>query len=186
MGSNPALDSTASLVEAWQREFGIPSTCAEALLDSYVKVGSSVRMAVMATPKAQQHALFIAAQLGPGHDRCHSAGGHGDRRGRHKGCPGHQGAGQAENCLGCLGRQEAVALPEAASRLSAQVGPPSPIKPAKQKIEMPTGEHTLRGGMYFPRQEGDARCDVCKTFRPSMALEHNHGGYQCIEAQVDP
>ena len=63
---------------------------------------------------------------------------------------------------------------------------PSPIKPAKQKIEMPTGEHTLRGGMYFPRQEGDARCDVCKTFRPSMALEHNHGGYQCIEAQVDP
>ena len=61
MGSNPALDSTASLVEAWQREFGIPSTCAEALLDSYLKVGSSVRMAVMATPKAQQHALFIAA-----------------------------------------------------------------------------------------------------------------------------
>ena len=62
----------------------------------------------------------------------------------------------------------------------------SPVQPARKTMEMPTEDLTPRGGMYFPREQGDARCDVCKTFRPSMALEHDRGGYQCIEAQVDP
>ena len=38
-------------------------------------------------------------------------------------------------------------------------------------MEMPTAELTLRDGMYFPREQRDARCDVCRTFRPSMALD---------------
>ena len=98
------------------------------------------------------------------------------------------------NTLPPRGGTKAATKPQQQYQKPPTVGQPgyqpklgaSPVQPARKTMEMPTEDLTLRGGMYFPREQGDARCDVCKTFRPSMALEHDRGGYQCIEAQVDP